>query len=325
MVIRRLFSQRDPGPESPPAPGVVDTIGLGFSQLLARPFVVALPVLVDLYLWLGLRLPAEPLMLKLAGWVRDRGSLGAEAAELLEGLQSFNLFELASLRLPVLRLPTLIPLIAEPASLAPDGWNAEIASLPWWAAPVVGLALLTIGFLVGAVYLYLISAVAAGQPPAFAWREWLRIARELAVWIIAAALLLFLAVLPLIALQIGFLAAGFGSSPLLLFLMLFPVAWGFIMFFFSAQAIVVDEMTAMQSFRSSYQVVRRYLGQSAGFIAAFLLVTGGFPLLWRLMLNQPAGVVIAMIGNAFIASGMVSAAMLFYRDRARLIVPIVER
>lgn len=324
-MLHRLFRQHNPGPESPPAPGVVDTIGLGFSQLLARPFVVALPVLVDLYLWLGLRVPAEPLMVTLAGWVRDRGSLGAETAELLEGLESFNLFELASLRLPVLRLPTLIPLVAEPASLAPDGWNAEIGSLPWWTLPIIGLALLALGFVVGGVYLYLMSTVAAGQPSAFAWREWLRIARELAVWIFVAALLVTLVNLPLIALQIAFLAAGFGSAPTLLFLMLFPVAWGFIMFFFSAQAIVVDGLTAMESFRSSYQVVRRYLGQTAGFIAAFLLVTSGFPLLWRLLLNQPAGVVIAMIGNAFIASGMVSAAMLFYRDRARLVLPVAER
>jgi hypothetical protein len=304
---------------------VIDTIGLGFSQLLARPFVIALPVLVDLYLWLGLRVPAGPLIQTLDGWVRDRGSLGAETAELLEGLDSFNLFELASLRLPVLRLPTLIPLVAEPANLAPDGWNAEIASLPWWTLPILGLALLAIGFLIGGVYLYLMAMVAAGQQPALAWREWLRVARELAVWIVVAALMLTLVILPLIALQIAFLVAGFGSSPLLLFLMLFPVAWGFIMFFFSTQAIVVDGQTALESFRSSYQVVRRYLGQSAGFIAAFLLVTGGFPLLWRLMLNQPAGVVIAMIGNAFIASGMVSAAMLFYRDRARLILPVAER
>jgi hypothetical protein len=324
-VRDRLLGRTQSEPESPPAPGVIDTIGLGFSQLLARPHVVALPVLVDLYLWLGLRAPAQPLTTTVAGWVQQRGSIGADTAEALEGLQSFNLFELISLRLPVVRLPTLIPLVAEPSNLVPDGWNIEIGSLPWWSLPGIGLVLIAIGFFVGGTYLCLMSAVAAGQRPAFVWKEWLRIARDLAIWTVVAALLLALVVLPLIVAQAVFLVYELGMSSLLLFLMLFPVAWGFIMFFFSAQAIVIDGVTAMQSFRSSYQVVRRYLGQSAGFIAAYLLVTSGFPLLWRLLLTQPAGVVIAIIGNAFIVSGMISAAMLFYRDRAQLLVPVAER
>lgn len=321
----RLLRRGQDDPDFQPAPGVIETIGLGYTQLIARPYVVALPIAVDLYLWLGLRVQATPLVTRVAGWVRDRGSLGEEIAGFLEGLESFNLFELTSLRLPVVRLPTLIPLVANPSELAGSSLSPEIAPLAWWFVPVLGLVLVAIGLVTGGIYLNLISTVALGRSPAFVWREWLRIARELAIWIIVAALLLTLVVLPLIVVQVVFLVVGLGLSGFLLFLALFPVAWGYLMFFFSAQAIVIDGLTAMQSFKSSYQVVRRYLGQSAGFIAAYLLVTSGFPLIWRLMLNQPAGVIIAIIGNAFIASGMVSAAMLFYRDRARLIVPVAER
>jgi hypothetical protein len=71
--------------------------------------------------------------------------------------------------------------------------------------------------------------------------------------------------------------------------------------------------------RASYQVVRRYFWQTVGFIGLSMVVTTGFPLALRSLARQPAGLALASLTHAFIASGMIAAAMLFYRDRARRI------
>jgi hypothetical protein len=144
----------------------------------------------------------------------------------------------------------------------------------------------------------------------------LRTAARLLGWALQCALLFALVAFPFIAASVALAAGGASISGLLFAVALLPVAWGFIFFFFSALAIVVDSTTAIESFRRSYRVVRGYFWQTLGFIVAFMLVTGGFPFFWRYLLNAPAGVAIAIIGNAFIASGMLAAAMLFYRDRA---------
>jgi hypothetical protein len=47
------------------------------------------------------------------------------------------------------------------------------------------------------------------------------------------------------------------------------------------------------------------------------VITTGIPFALRVFTTSAPGLVIAIIGNAFIASGMIAAAMLFYRDRAR--------
>lgn len=311
MWNRRSSAARDEEPAKPKLPGVIDTIGLGFERLISRPLVIVVPVLIDLYLWLGLKVTAAPLTLRLADWLGDSGGFG----ELLTNQGGYNVLEFISFQLPTLRLPTLMPLLSDPAQLGLPGVGTE-TTLGWWLVALLGLTALLFSYLIGAVYLRWLNATTTGEPFRIQAPLELRTATRLLGWAIQCLLVFALIGFPLIAASVTLAAAGAGMSGLLLAIALLPLAWGFIFFFFSALAIVVDGTTAIESFRSSYRVVRAYFWQALGFIVAFMLVTGGFPFFWRFLLNAPAGVAIAIIGNAFIASGMLAAAMLFYRDRA---------
>lgn len=311
MWNRRTSDALDEQPAKPKLPGVIDTIGLGFERLIARPLVIIVPVLIDLYLWLGLKVTAEPLTLRLADWLGDSGGAGDRVAD----FGGFNVLEFVSFQLPTQRLPTLMPLLSDPAQLGLPGVGEE-TTVSWWLVALVGALALLVSYLIGAVYLRWLSATTSGAPFQVHLRLELRTAARLLGWALQCALLFALVALPFIAASVALTAGGAGLSGLLFAVALLPLAWGFIFFFFSALAIVVDSTTAIESFRRSYRVVRSYFWQALGFIVAFMLVTGGFPFFWRFLLNAPAGVAIAIIGNAFIASGMLAAAMLFYRDRA---------
>jgi hypothetical protein len=144
-----------------------------------------------------------------------------------------------------------------------------------------------------------------------------RAALAIVGWLLAAVGLLTLVSLPLI---VGAsVAAFFGATGLtgLAVLLLFPAAWGFVYFYFSVQALVVDRIGPFASMRASYLVVKRYFWQSMGFIAFSLVVSTGFPFALRGLAENPAGLALAITVNAFVASGMLAAGMLFYRDRAR--------
>ena len=82
-------------------------------------------------------------------------------------------------------------------------------------------------------------------------------------------------------------------------------------------AIAVDRVGPVAALRASYKVVRGYFWQSMRFIVLSLTITTGFPFALRVFTTNAVGLMIAIVANAFVASGMIAAAMLFYRDRAR--------
>lgn len=319
MWNREQYEQdfRQPDQETPP--GVIDTIGLGYSRLLEYPGAIIIPVLLDLYLWLGFKVTAEPLTLRAAGHIRGMNGVGDWIAGFMENRSQLNVFELASLRLPTVRLPTILPLVSDDQTLSLASISPELMGTPWWAILLIAVAALAGSFLIGAEYLCRLSAATVGTPHRFSIRRLLGLARTFLAWLLLLAGAFVLITAPLIVAEIAFNLAGVGTAGVITFLMVVPAIWGFVAFFFSVYAIVVDRMGALESLRASYRVVRRYLWQSIGFIAAYFLVVNAFPLVWQRLLAAPLGIALAIVGHAFVASGMIAAAMIFYHDRVRRI------
>lgn len=300
-------------------PGVIDTIGLAFTRLAARPWIVFGPVLLDLYLWLGLRITAGSLLVELARLVRPIEEVGASLADALEGQQGFNLAELLSLQLFTVRVPTLMPLLVSDETVRWGDWSPSLALGTWWLGLLVGLLLAAAGFVGGAAYLRAVRDVALGREPRFEPRAALQDGWRLFLWLATAAGLLLLISWPLLVAQAGLVVTGGGLSAFLVSLLVVPAGLGFLFFFFSVYAIVVEGATATDAFRASYRVVRSYGTQSLGFIASYLIVTGGVPVIGRLLMDQPPGTMIAIIGNAFVSTGMIAAGMIYYDDRAAVL------
>lgn len=315
--MRQQHEEDFRNPEQDTIPGVIDTIGLGYARLLEHPYVITIPVLIDVYLWLGVKMRAEPFTAHAAQWIAGLSGAGDSVARFLESWNGLNVFELASFRLPTVRLPTVLPLVSDDSTLSLSSLSPDLTALPWWSVLLIGVTALAASFLIGAEYLCRLSAATAGTTHQFSVRRLVAVSRSLVAWILILTGAFLLVTGPLIVAQIAFALVGIGTSGIITFLMTLPAALGFVVFFFSVYAIVVDRLGAMESLRASYQVVRRYLWQSAGLIAAYFLVVNAFPLVWQRLLVAPAGTLIAIIGHAFIASGMIAAAMIFYRDRAR--------
>lgn len=306
-------------------PGVVDTIGLGFTALVSRPWIVVGPVLLDLYLWLGWRVSAAPLTSRLASWLRQRDSSLDGIATLVAEQDRTNILELLSFRLPAIRFPTFLPLLVTDEPVRLDSWQPAWQIGASWLLVILGTLCFVMSFLIGAEYLLWLCAISRGEGHRLIPMATVKTAGQLALWLLIACGLILLVGLPIIAGQAALIAYGAGSSPLLALLLFLPVGLGFILFYFAAHSIAYDRIGAFRAFRSSYRVVRNYGWQSLGFIGATILVTNAFPFLWQQLLGSPAGTLLAFIGNSFIASGMFVSAFIFYRDRAQIVSPVLER
>lgn len=298
-------------------PGVVDTIGMGFETLLSRPLLIVPPVLLDLYLWLGVHISSEPVTMRLANWMRNRDNVSEGAVSAVEQSTLQNINELAALWMPSLRMPSFLATIPNDTAYRLESWRPAM-SLSTWSVVLAGIVLLIVGLVIGAEYLLAIAAAVARLDPTSQRKPGtgvLQGAWRLASWYLVVVAVTLLVFWPFLA---GFLAAevfGTGSSFWLILFMFIPLSWAYVIFFFSVQAMFMDQTGPLAALRSSYQVVKSDSWRALGIIFAYFLVTVGFPQVWLTIATQPVGLVVSFLGHAIIGTGMIAATMVFYRDR----------
>ncbi len=285
-------------------PGVIDTLSLGFSAISQQLWVLAIPVALDLYLWLAPRLSPLPLVQRASLYLPSGD--GIQWQELLEG---FNLFSL--LRSAILGVPSLM---AGATTASPLGQMViEIDD----GLPLMGwvLLLFPLGLLLGCLYLGLIAQKVREKPYRSLlhriWSYWLRVILLLLVFIGGAILL----GLPL---AMGLTLVSLLSeslTPILSTLLLALLVWIWFYLFFVIDAIVISDAGPLAAIWNSINVVRRNLWSSLGLIILINVIGIGLSLVWRALGASPWGLAFGIVGNAYVGSGLAAASLIFYRDR----------
>ena len=75
---------------------------------------------------------------------------------------------------------------------------------------------------------------------------------------------------------------------------------------------------ALAAIQRSVGVVRRHLRPSVALIVLTWLILAGMAQVWGVLgtsLQPPYGVALSILGNAYIASGLIAAGMIFYTQR----------
>lgn len=299
--------------------GVIDAIADGCFAVARRPYVILPPVALDLFYWLGGRMTVAPLTGALAGALERSGQADAATLGNLRDLEAdSDLFALLSPGISTLLTAVGPEDVARP-------WGRGTIDLGGW--PVVLLAAVgfgLLGILCWAVYLAGLAQVVREEPfdPRRLARRapvcWLRLLGLAAT--VAGGLLLI--GLPLLILAAVLAVLGLNAAPLLL-LLLPLLVWLYCLLALAPEAIAVSEAGPLAAIKLSVRVVRRNFWPAVGLLAATFLITVGFPEGWRVLTRQAAGVPLAIVGNAFLTTGLSAAAMIFYRERlAALDAPV---
>lgn len=313
-------------------PGVIETLSNGFEQVNRVLWVVALPILMDLFLWLGPQVSAAPVFERLIGWYNRltqsylaTAAGNVDATTLDQARQALTSFQaqvghgnlLTLLVANVASLPSMLPPAAKSAP------TVQIASV----GALIGVVLATqiVGIFLGCVYLGALGQqirdgrVALPLLGRRVWFYWLSVIGFLLI-VIGLALVISIPVglaiglVELIAPAIGVAlwavavaAAQIGAILLMLYL------------FFLVDAIVVSEVGPVQAAIKSFRVVANNFWPSVGFIVLIYVISLGMQEIWKAMSQNPVGTFIAIVGNAYIASGLTAASLLYYKTRiARL-------
>ncbi len=312
---------------------MIETLSAGYAAVNRQPWVLLLPILLNVFLWLGPHVSYSPLVgpvvtgatdwtQRMTGGasqpVADAETEDVSGPEMVQVRQwliarsdDVNGFEaLVWSPLAVPNLPSL--------STASD----DIAFVTGWGDGIVLLsASIALGLLVGA-WFYGGLAVASQNAPGGPLAAGRRVPRGVLDVIGLMAILLGVSLLlglPVVLL-IGFTAlisppvAALGSLMLLVGL-LFATVY----LFFSVPAIFVSSAGPLQAIQRSVGTVRRHLWASLALILLTWLILAGMGQAWELLASyvpSPYGVLLGILGNAYVASGLIAAGMVFYIQRS---------
>jgi hypothetical protein len=300
--------------------GVIDTLSAGYSVVNQRPWLLVLPILLDLFLWLGPRLSVGRLVGRTLSRTLPLGPNGAAAA-LMDEAQQRELVELAEgINLLAALAPSPLGLPSFVATLGVRDPLSSVAIQSWGEALLILAGATLGGMLLGAFYYAVLAQavrdgrVSPARQPSLAVRAWGRV---------LLYLLLVIGVALLFGLPIGVLTAGAALlSPALASLVLSAVSvgviWAGIYLFFVPEAIFLSGVGPLRAVKQSVAVVRLSFWPTLGLIGLTTLVLFGLGQVWELAserLTEPWGLAVGVLGNAYIASGLIAASMRFYRER----------
>ena len=310
--------------ELPPPPGVMGSLRDGFYTVSSHVWLILLPLLLDVLLWLGPRLSVGTLIkpfFELAfNQMRttltsssDLQRFTAYQSTFSEVVERFNLLSLLG------RLQTfpvgISSLLAQTMPVkTPLGSQdvVQITSLPG----LLGLAFLftVIGWTIGGLYFRWVSGMALGGAS--------RVAMISLSWAVIQTLIL--SVIWVIGLMVIFVPMMFiltfltMLSPLLasgiLLLALFFSFWLIVPLFFTPHGIFVRRQNAFYSIFTSLRMARFTLPTSALFVLCVFLLSTGLNYLWSVPTGDSWMLLVGIAGHAFITTALLAASFVYYRD-----------
>lgn len=319
------------------AAGVLDTIADAVTFVLQRPWLMIVPLVVDLILWLVLRVSMGPVIERMIdvietsrveGYTQVVEALEDSSAEVMvtDYLGAFVPSLFAGMPIDTL-MGGLMMLIA------PEGFGIPRAEMyEAWRYGIVETAnpngvgtvfLAGIGSILGSA----IALVAFRVPLARAIRGTAPepLGRELVGGVVRflgylglLVLLVCVSIVPLLILTslAAILGLGLGFV-VVMALFIFGSMLG-IYTWFAVDALLIHRTNPVAAFKISYNVGRRYFSQTARFALTAIFIMLATGRLWLETVDSAPGMIIALVGNAFVGTVLAAASMLYYTDRYRL-------
>lgn len=284
-------------------PGIIETIAAGLSLVLVEPALLAIPLMLDAYFWLGVRV--DP------GALAAQGRLAADVLDQFGAKSDLTVF--ASLLVPTLRGASGwddAPRVAWHRALVPETWVTVCLALA---------GVLVLGAALGALFRVSLALVVRQQSAsALGVGRFVLVALVRLVGLVAVCLGALVLVLgPMLLLTALLLVVGVNLVPLLAVVAAVPLLAFAVCVYFALDAIVLSDAGPLRALYLSFAVVRRNVWPAVGFQVSALIITGGLAQLWIDLAGTPIGFLVAVLANAFVATGLSLAGMLFYADRLR--------
>ncbi|NOH04773.1 MAG: hypothetical protein HND47_23785 [Chloroflexi bacterium] len=310
----------------PPPPGIIRSIKAGFDAIASHVTAILLPLLLNLFLWLGPRLRMDALFDSIKNDVVTLWQVGGVSAEEIQKILTWydsvipnvNLFWLLrTLPVGISGLP-----LSEGASSTPLGnpaiWQVGALSFAGWI-----LLLTFIGWIGGALYFRNVAWVVLTEKD-----QAIRIPQALMhtvlISIFCTVILTALALPTLFLLMLAAQVHIILANVFMLFVSLASV-WVIVPIFFWPFGVFMKRQNALTSILGSIQLTRFTLPTSSLFVLTVFLLATGLNFLWRLPSEDSWMTLVGIFGHSFVTTALLAGSFIYYRDMSAWIQIVLEK
>lgn len=295
----------------------IDTLAAGFRLVWRRPWLLILPIALDLFLLLGPKLSALPVISQAFDTMVAAQSMASGGEQMLtaEALATasdmvnnvigrVNVFALAACTR--LGFPSVAG--TKPIDMAIDRvYTIESTG----TLLLCQFGLLLVGLLLTAAFLVSIAQAIREEHDDLATT----MHHILSSWLKFLSLLVPLGLGLVIGLSILAVMPG-GVGLLLMMALMVAAVWALIYLAFVPEAITLSHDSALGALNSSFRLVRSNLGPTIGILILVTVLRNGMGLVWQnLLLRSQLAALLAIVGSAYVGTSLTAALFFYYRDR----------
>jgi hypothetical protein len=311
----------------PPPPGVISSIKAGFDTIATHITAILLPLLLNLFLWLGPRLRMNALFDLVKGDAIQICKTGGVSADDIQRvltwynatIPNLNLFWLLR-TLPIGVSSLLFP---QQTSLTPFGtpFNLQVNafSLLGW------MFLLTLlGWIGGGIYFRSVAWITTVNKDDQRMSIAQAIVQTMLISIFWCILLMVIGVPVFLVLALVLQFSPFIANLLVLFVSLASM-WVIVPLFFWPHGVFLKKQNVITSIISSVQMTRFTLPTSSMFVLAAFLLTFGLNYLWSIPPEDSWMTFIGIFGHSFVATALLAGSFIYYRDMNIWLQAVIEK
>jgi len=305
--------------------GILACLTTGFDIVARNPYLIVIPFIMDLFLWLGPRLSLAPIFEAMEHFIREWVIAGAPDPEISEAYTVFvqvlhelslgyNLFTVLH-PAPLLGVPSLM--INQLTVQRPFGVRPDITlSSVFLVFPLV-LLLVVIGLGLTALYLRWMgqrviaeteSALSGPKPIVNLWGQFLLLSIVLLILLggFAMAIMFFASFVGLFSMSLAWLTMILASS----FALFIAVH-----LMFTIPGIVQLRRGLFQAIKESLLLTRSDFLNVSFLLMLIFIISRGFNFVWTLPEFDSWSTTIGLAGHAFVSTSLTATLFIFYQER----------
>lgn len=295
---------------------LIDVISAGYTGLNRRLWVLIIPIGINVYLWLGSRLSLAPFMSMLHDTVATVASFLSQDPFTQEQL-AVSITN-ADMRIPLAVL-NLVPVL--PARLLNNTMveNQHITYIHSMSGAVFTIIIINLlALLLSSIFLTVLVSGVRNESCTFAdcGGRAMQAALHIFGYLLVIAGLMVLLSLPTVVFMTTFAMLLPEAKTIVLVFFFVLGFWAYLYAGFGIEAIVINEVGPLRAFFRSIRMVRHNLLSAIGLVLITFIIMSGFGIVWNMLSNNLIGGGIAVIGCAYIGSGLSAARLVFYRERS---------
>jgi hypothetical protein len=311
-------------------PKIIDAFLSGFNTVANKPYLILIPVIVDLFLWFG---PAwrvdsyfKPMLQKLTRlpemnvpeFVED-----FEAYKMLwqDFLENFNLA--TSIHTMPIGVPSLM--VAKSPFLNPLGRPVTFNLVSGFQVFISWLTFLLIGFFLGSLYFQNISHQVINPHEDKNLKNLFQSYIQIILMPILLLVVLLILSIPLMFFITLITMISPGVSQFLLLLTGLIVFWILMPLIFTPHGIFLFKQNLIAAMMTSISVVKFSMTKTAQFILFGFILIKGLDYLWQTPNVDNWLLMIGILGHAFISSAVITSSFHYFMDATKYTQTIMNQ